>query len=83
MAFQYHVKTCGYLPNSKRTFDCYCKAMDYIKDQLAAAPKELDKEELEMSVTLLRLDSELDARVAGLFPSRALADKPYLQKVVK
>jgi len=83
MAFSYHVKTCGYLPNSKKTFDCYCKAISYLKEVLSKAPKDLDKEDLEMSITLLRVDPNLDDRVSALFPEKLLQGEPYLQKMVK
>lgn len=83
MAFTYHVKTCGYLPNSKKSFDCYCKAMDYLKEVLKNASPDLGKEELEMSVTMLRIDPNLEDRVSALFPDKVLHGQPYLQKIVK
>lgn len=83
MAFLYHVKTCGYLPENKRTFDCYCKAISYIKEALSMAPKELGKEELELSIKLLRLDTDVDHRIASLFPEKTGNGVAYLQKTVK
>lgn len=83
MSFKYHVKTCGYLASSKRTFDCYCHAISYLKDVLARAPKDLDKEDLEMSVSMLRIDPGLEDRISRLFPEKVVFGEPYLQKMVK
>lgn len=80
MALNYHVKTGAYLPNTKRIFDCYCKAIDYLKEALLRAPGELGKDELEASVTITRVDSDLDYCVKRIFPERVDRTIPSMQK---
>lgn len=56
MAMKWQVITGTYLPRTKRIFDCYCTAISYIKEVLSKSPPELNQEDLERCIKMIRLD---------------------------
>ena len=58
MIMRYHVITCNQLPSSKRTFECRCEALSYIKKMVDKRPKDVEDQDIVRSVRMYRIDTE-------------------------
>lgn len=66
---KYQLRTGNYLPKLKKWFECQCEAIDFIKRFLQEHAQNLNKDEIGVSVSLVRWDPEKMPLGAAMFPS--------------
>lgn len=67
MSLMYHVITNNYLHRSKKLFDCYCKAQDFIQKIVKMSEQKLTKKQVKQSVKITRIEEELCPNYKKIF----------------
>ena len=59
MTLIYHVVICNELPKEKKSFECRCEALKFIKNVINKSGKSMKKEDILASIRMYRIDDEI------------------------